>query len=74
MIVETPHQNGIIEWKNRIILERARNMAMESDCLAYLWTEVVNIATYLTNRSPMHSNGGLFPEHVYNGKAPNFNH
>jgi hypothetical protein len=49
-------------------------MAMESDCPAYLWREVVNTTTYLTNRSPTHSNGGLSLEHVYNGKAPKFNH
>jgi transposase InsO family protein len=65
--IETPHQNGIVEWKNRTILERAKNMAMESYCLAYLWIEVVNTSTYLTNRNPIHSNGGLSPEHVYNG-------
>jgi len=49
-------------------------MAMELDCPAYLWKEVVNTATDLTNSSPIHSNGGLSLEHVYNGKAPKFNH
>jgi hypothetical protein len=49
-------------------------MAMELDCPAYLWRKVVNITTYLTNRSPTHLNGGLSLEHVYNGKAPKFNH
>ncbi len=45
VIVETPHQNGLAKWKNRAILEQARNMAIKSDCLAYLWREAVNIAT-----------------------------
>jgi hypothetical protein len=49
-------------------------MAMESNCLAYLWTKVINTSTYLTNRNPICSNGGLSPEHIYNGKAFDFNH
>jgi transposase InsO family protein len=28
----TPHQNGVAKRKNRTILERARNMAIESNC------------------------------------------
>jgi len=74
MTAKTPHQNGVTKQKNRTILERTKSMAMESNYLAYLWTKVVNIATYLTNRNPTHSNGGLSLEHVYNGKALDLNH
>jgi hypothetical protein len=49
-------------------------MAMELHCPAYLWIEAVNTTTYLTNRSPTCSNGGVSLEHVYNGKAPDLNH
>ncbi len=47
---------------------------MELDYLTYLWIEVDNITTYLTNRSPIRSNGGLSPKHVYNGKAHDLSH
>ncbi len=49
-------------------------MAMELDCPAYLWREVVNTTTYSTNSSPTHSNVGLSLKHVYNGEALKFNH
>ncbi len=71
---ETPHQNGIIEQKNKTILEEVINMAMESYFPTYLWIEVVNTATYLTNRNPACSNGGLSLKHVYSGKALNLSH
>ncbi len=49
-------------------------MAKELDYPAYLWTKVVNTSTYLSNRNPIHSNGGLSLKHVYNGKTLDLNH
>jgi hypothetical protein len=42
-------------WKNKTILEKVKNMAMETNCPNYLWTKVVNTTTCLTNKSPTNS-------------------
>ncbi len=48
----TPQQNGIAERANRTLVEMARCMLAESKLPQCLWTEAVNTATYLRNRSP----------------------
>ncbi|KAL9995478.1 putative RNA-directed DNA polymerase [Helianthus debilis subsp. tardiflorus] len=48
----TPEQNGVVERKNRIILEITRALLIESQVPKSFWPEAVATATYLINHLP----------------------
>ena len=64
-----PHQNGVLERRNRTIMERARCIAADSHLPVFLWPEAVAMATFLINRSPTRSNFGIPPEASYTDKS-----
>ena len=47
----TPQQNGVVERKNRTLIEAARTMLSESRLPMYFWAEAVNTACYTQNRT-----------------------
>ena len=49
-------------------------MAVAAKLPGYLWTEVINTANYIVNRSPTSANLGKTPEERYTGKIPNVTH
>jgi hypothetical protein len=49
-------------------------MAVKAKLPGYLWTEAINTATYIVNRSPTSANLGKTPEELYSGKIPNVTH
>ncbi|XP_071695902.1 uncharacterized protein [Rutidosis leptorrhynchoides] len=48
----TPPQNGVVEMKNRILLEITRALMIESNVPKSFWPEALATATYLVNRLP----------------------
>ncbi|KAD4982137.1 hypothetical protein E3N88_18808 [Mikania micrantha] len=46
----TPAQNGVVERKNRTLIEAARTMLADSGLPLSFWAEAVNIACYVLNR------------------------
>ena len=52
---DTPQQNGVVERKNRTLLEITRAMMIESCAPAYYWPEAISTANYLTNCLPTKS-------------------
>ena len=46
----TPQQNGVVERKNRTLLEMARIMLREYNLPLYFWAKVVNTSCYIANR------------------------
>ena len=53
--ITTPHspsQNGIAERLNRTVVEHARAMIIQNDIPLFLWTEAINYANLIKNRSP----------------------
>ena len=46
----TPQQNGVVERKNRTLIETARTMLVESQLPVRFWTKVVASACYTLNR------------------------
>ncbi|RVX15345.1 Retrovirus-related Pol polyprotein from transposon TNT 1-94 [Vitis vinifera] len=50
--IDTPQQNGVVERKNRHLMEVARSLMIASNVPKQLWGEVVLTATYLINQMP----------------------
>jgi hypothetical protein len=50
----TPQQNGVVERKNRTLLDMARTMLDEYKTPDWFWTEAINIACYFINRLYLH--------------------
>ncbi|CAL9003955.1 unnamed protein product [Prunus brigantina] len=48
----TPQQNGVVERKNRTVVEMAKAMLHGKELPYYLWAEAVHTAVYLLNRCP----------------------
>ncbi|GKD15550.1 integrase, catalytic region, zinc finger, CCHC-type containing protein [Tanacetum coccineum] len=45
----TPQQNGVVERRNRTLVEAARTMLIFSKAPMFLWTEVVATTCYIQN-------------------------
>ena len=46
---KTSQQNGIVEWKNKVIQEMARVMLHNKKMSKFFWGEAVNIACHTLN-------------------------
>ena len=47
---KTPQKNGVVERKNRTLVNIARTMIIESNLLQNFWAEAVNTTCHVTNR------------------------
>ena len=45
----TPQQNGVVERKNRTLIEMARTMLNEYSLPSYFWAEAINTSCYILN-------------------------
>ncbi|KAJ9557362.1 hypothetical protein OSB04_011976 [Centaurea solstitialis] len=70
----TPEQNGVVERRNRTLVEAARSMLAENQLPQYLWAEAVNTACYTQNRSINHRRFGQTPYHILFGRIPSVGH
>ncbi|WVZ93263.1 hypothetical protein U9M48_039258 [Paspalum notatum var. saurae] len=50
----TPEQNGLVERKNRTLIEMARSMLLEYDISHSFWAEAINTACYASSRLYCH--------------------
>ncbi|KAA0064303.1 Retrovirus-related Pol polyprotein from transposon TNT 1-94 [Cucumis melo var. makuwa] len=48
----TPQQNGVVEQKNRHLVEVARSLMLSTSLPSYLWGDAILTATHLINRMP----------------------
>ncbi|KAJ9538687.1 hypothetical protein OSB04_031420 [Centaurea solstitialis] len=70
----TPEKNGVVERRNRTLVEAARSMLAQSQLPQYLWAEAVNTACYTQNRSIIHRRFGKTPYHVLFDRIPNIDY
>ncbi|GJW88623.1 retrovirus-related pol polyprotein from transposon TNT 1-94, partial [Tanacetum coccineum] len=50
-VARTPQQNGIVERRNRTLVEAARTILIFAKAPLFLWAEAINTACYTQNRS-----------------------
>ena len=67
----TPQHNGVIERKNRTIMDMARSMLKAKGMPNYFWVETVTCAVYLINRSPTWSVPNTTLIEAWSGFKPN---
>ena len=69
-----PQQNGIVEWKNRTIMEAAIAMLHDQDLPMHLWAEAARTAVYVQNRTPHRVLNNKNPKYVFSNKKPEVSH
>jgi transposase InsO family protein len=67
----TPQQNGVVERKNRTLLDMARTMLDEYKTSDRFWAEAVNTACYAINRLYLHRILKKTSYELLTGKKPN---
>ena len=70
---ETPQQNGVVEMRNRTLLDMVRSMLSYSSLPISFWGYALKIATYLLNLIPSKSVSKT-PTELWNGRKPSLNH
>ncbi|GKF20156.1 retrovirus-related pol polyprotein from transposon TNT 1-94 [Tanacetum coccineum] len=66
--VRTPQQNGVVERRNRTLVEAARTMLIFSRAPLFLWAEVIATACYTQNHSIIHRRYNKTPYELINGR------
>ena len=66
----TPQQNGVVERKNRYLIEAARTMLNEAQLPTYFWAEDVSTACFTQNISLITKSHNLTLFQLYKGKKP----
>ncbi|GJR35355.1 retrovirus-related pol polyprotein from transposon TNT 1-94 [Tanacetum coccineum] len=69
-IPRTPQQNGVVEKRNRTLVEAARTMLIFSKAPMFLWAEAVATACYTQNRSLIHTRHDKTPYELVHDKKP----
>ncbi|WVZ76656.1 hypothetical protein U9M48_024612 [Paspalum notatum var. saurae] len=70
----TPPQNGVVECKNRTLVEMARTMLDEHRTPRRFWAEAVNIACYIANRIFLRAFFGKTSYEPRFGRQPSVKH
>ncbi|GKC29868.1 retrovirus-related pol polyprotein from transposon TNT 1-94 [Tanacetum coccineum] len=67
-VARSPQQNGVIEKRNRTLIEAARTMLIYAKALLFLWAEAVATACYTQNRSIIRLRHGKTPYELLHDK------
>ncbi|WVZ70632.1 hypothetical protein U9M48_019280 [Paspalum notatum var. saurae] len=70
----TPPQNGVVERKNRTLIEMARTMLDEHRTPRRFWAEAVNTACYIANRIFLRAFLGKTSYELRFGRQPSIKH
>ncbi|GJR67747.1 retrovirus-related pol polyprotein from transposon TNT 1-94 [Tanacetum coccineum] len=69
-VLRTPRQNGVVERRNRTLVEAARTMLIFSKAPLFLWAEAMATACYTQNRSLIHTLHNKTPYELVHDKKP----
>ncbi|GJT46908.1 retrovirus-related pol polyprotein from transposon TNT 1-94, partial [Tanacetum coccineum] len=69
-IARSPQQNGIVERRNRTLIEAARTMLIYAKALLFLWAEAIATTCYTQNRSIIRLRHGKIPYERLHDKPP----
>nr|GFC29420.1 retrovirus-related Pol polyprotein from transposon TNT 1-94 [Tanacetum cinerariifolium] len=69
-VPKTTQQNGVVERRNRTLVEAARTMLIFSKAPMFLWAEAVATACYTQNRSLIHTRHHKTPYEIVHNKKP----
>nr|GFB61861.1 retrovirus-related Pol polyprotein from transposon TNT 1-94 [Tanacetum cinerariifolium] len=67
----TPQQNGVVERRNRTLVEAARTMLTFANLLLFLWAEAIATAYFTQNRSIIHKRFDKTPYELMSKRKPN---
>ena len=70
----TPQQNGVVERRNRTLMEMTRSILKHMNLPNYLWGEAVIHASYIINRVATRSLSSQTPYEVFKGRKPSVEH
>ncbi|CAL2234198.1 unnamed protein product [Prunus armeniaca] len=70
----TPQQNGVVERKNRTVIEMAKSMLHDKGMPYFLWAKAVHTAVYLLNRCPTKALHNITPFESYSRRKPGIAH
>ncbi|GJW91394.1 retrovirus-related pol polyprotein from transposon TNT 1-94 [Tanacetum coccineum] len=69
-VVRSPQQNGVVERRNRMLIEVARTMLIYAKPMLFLWAEAVATACYTQNRSIIRLRHGKTPYELLHDTLP----
>nr|GEW48678.1 hypothetical protein [Tanacetum cinerariifolium] len=72
-VARTPQQNGVVERRNRTLVEAARTMLTFANLPSFLWAEAIATACFTQNRSIIHKHFNKTPYELINKRKPNIN-
>ncbi|GJV20135.1 retrovirus-related pol polyprotein from transposon TNT 1-94 [Tanacetum coccineum] len=69
-VARSPQQNGVIERRNRTLIQAARTMLIYAKAPLFLWAKAVATACYTQNRSIIRLRHGKTPYDLLHDKPP----
>nr|GFD17126.1 retrovirus-related Pol polyprotein from transposon TNT 1-94 [Tanacetum cinerariifolium] len=73
-VAHSPQQNGVVERRNRTLIEAARTMLIYAQAPLFLWAEAVATACFTQNRSIIRLCHGKTPYELMYGKQPDLSY
>nr|GEV54282.1 hypothetical protein [Tanacetum cinerariifolium] len=70
-VARTPQQNGVVERRNRTLVEAARTMLTFANLPLFLWAEAIATACFTQNHSIIHKHFDKTPYELMNKRKPN---
>ncbi|GJR04335.1 retrovirus-related pol polyprotein from transposon TNT 1-94 [Tanacetum coccineum] len=73
-VTRSPQQNGVVERRNRTLIEAAHTMLIYAKAPLFLWAKVVATACYTKNRSMILRRHGKTPYEILHNKPPDLSY
>nr|GEU56577.1 retrovirus-related Pol polyprotein from transposon TNT 1-94 [Tanacetum cinerariifolium] len=70
-VVRTPQQNGVVERRNRTLVEAARTMLTFANLPLFLWAKAIATVCFIQNRLIIHKHFDKTPYELMNKRKPN---